>query len=500
MGLNWEPMLFLLDTWAPIRVDPPAIRREFRAAWVATVDNIDWPSQRTLSTDEQKRELRLIMETAAGMHLNAIILQVRPSADALYPSKLEPWSEYLTGGQGKPPAPYYDPLAYAVQQAHAHGLELHCWLNPYRAFHPAQKGPLSKSSIARTHPEVVRKYGPYLWMDPGSPLVQKRTLDVVRDLVRRYDIDGIHIDDYFYPYPEGKEDFPDQSTYKAYESRGGRLARADWRRRNVDTMIHSMYDTIKRAKPWVQFGISPFGIYRPGVPEGIHSGIDQYAELYADAKKWLNEGWCDYFTPQLYWSVNSKGQNYGKLLDWWISENRMGRHVWPGNFTSRTDPKSSNWSPNEIEAEIEQTRKAEDGAGNVHFSMIAFLKNFNGVADALRGGLYSDPVLPPTSSWLGDRSPERPDLKKDGVSAFRWRARGKHGAMWFAVWVRYGSTWQTFVLPSGQTWMQFEPELPKGRLNCVAVAAVDRLGNMSPVAAIGEGGSDGKNEAKDEGG
>jgi uncharacterized lipoprotein YddW (UPF0748 family) len=420
-----------------------------------------------------------LLDAAAGLHLNAVILQVRPSADALYPSRLEPWSEYLTGRQGDPPKPFYDPLKFAIDEAHKRGLELHCWINPYRAESPAQKGPLSRNHIARTNPELVKKYGSFLWMDPGEPKVQKRTLDVVRDLVKRYDLDGVHMDDYFYPYPEGGKDFPDDASFGRYVKHGGRLARDDWRRQNVNSLVHTMYTSIKREKKWVLFGISPFGIYRPGVPAGIHSGVDQYAELYADAKYWLNEGWCDYFSPQLYWAISAKAQSYPVLLRWWASENLKKRHLWPGNYTGRTSPKSSNWKPKEILDEIEVTRSTPGATGNVHFSMESFLKDYGGVADAIRGGPYAEPALPPASPWLASGAPEAPKLQASGDNEYVWSPSGRHEVMWFAVWAKYGKLWRKFVFPESQRRMMLEPELPAGRLETVVAASVDRVGIMS---------------------
>ncbi len=466
---------------------PPPIRREFRGVWVATVDNIDWPSSRDLPVAKQKRELINIFDTAAGMKLNAIILQIRPSADAIYPSKYEPWSEYLTGKQGRAPKPYYDPLKFAVEEAHKRGLELHAWFNPYRAKSPAQKGPVSRNHIAHTNPEVVKKYGPFLWMDPGEPVVQQRSLDVMMDVVKRYDVDGVHIDDYFYPYkekgPDGQEmDFPDARSWNRYSRAGGRMTRGDWRRHNVDHFIETLYNSIKRAKPWVKFGISPFGIYRPGFPSGIKAGVDQYADLYADARKWLAEGWCDYFTPQLYWPIAQKAQSYPALLQWWSEQNEKGRHLWPGNFTGRTAPKEGNWKPKEIVDEIEATRSVTGATGNVHFSMNAFLRDSNGVADTLRGTTYSDPVLVPASLWLDSTPPDRPLLDISGGS-FTWKDGGKEPAMWWAVWRRYGDRWIQAVFPRGSLHLDVDASLPAGPLNYFAVASVDRCGNMSELAS-----------------
>ena len=394
---------------------PPAPKAEFRAVWVATVDNIDWPSKRGISTEQAKSELVSILDKCEELNLNAVIFQVRPSTDALYDSEIEPWSEYLTGLQGQPPKPYWDPLEFAVEEAHKRGIEIHCWFNPYRSLHPAQKGPVAANHISRTNPGVVKQYGKYLWMDPGEPAVQRRSLEVMIDVVKRYDVDGVHLDDYFYPYkekgPDGQLlDFPDGPSYSRYLASGGLLNRADWRRKNVDDFIERLYTEIKKTKKWVKFGISPFGIYRPGVPEGIKAGVDQYADLYADALKWYQKGWCDYYTPQLYWPIKQIPQSYPVLLKWWAENNPAGRHFWPGNFTGRTNPGDGNWPAQEVLDQINLTRSQKGSTGNVHFSMKAFMKNFNGIAGALKRGPYKDPATVPASPWLGDRKPGIPVL------------------------------------------------------------------------------------------
>lgn len=235
--------------------EPPPVLREFRGVWVASVANIDWPSKRTLTTAEQQAELLALFDRAAELRLNAVIFQVRPAADALYASSIEPWSEYLTGTQGKRPDPYWDPLAFAVREAHARGMELHAWFNPYRARHTDAKSPLVATHIARTNPALVKPYGGYLWMDPGEPAVRARTLRVVLDVVKRYDIDGVHIDDYFYPYPATTRrgqaiDFPDATSWAKYRKQGGTLARADWRRENVNLLVKELYEGIHRWLNW----------------------------------------------------------------------------------------------------------------------------------------------------------------------------------------------------------------------------------------------------------
>ncbi|MBX3118682.1 MAG: family 10 glycosylhydrolase [Fimbriimonadaceae bacterium] len=396
----------LVSAMALLQPSTPAVPREFRAAWVATVDNIDWPSKRDLTTQQQQAELQAIIDKAKELNLNALIFQVRPSADALYESKLEPWSEYLTGQQGKAPSPFWDPLKFAVEKCHEKGIELHAWFNPYRAKHPSMKGQCDPSHIAKTNPGLVKSYSTLLWMDPGEPAVQKRSMDVMMDVVKRYDIDGVHIDDYFYPYPVksgGKNvPFPDSASYAKYQKAGGKLKVDDWRRKNVDDFIEGLYKAIKKEKSWVKFGISPFGIYRPGVPQGIKAGIDQYAELYADAKKWFNNGWCDYMTPQLYWAIGQKEQAYKDLQDWWIGENTKGRHLWVGNYTSRLVTGAGGWQAQELIDQIEATRGSK-ATGNVHFSMKALMRDAKGIATALKNGPYKEPALVPESPWLKGR-------------------------------------------------------------------------------------------------
>jgi uncharacterized lipoprotein YddW (UPF0748 family) len=393
----------------------PLVAREFRGVWVATVSNIDWPSRPGLPSDEQRRELIAIFDKCVELNLNAVIFQIRPAADAMYASKLEPWSEFLTGQMGKPPEPFYDPLEFAVEQAHNRGLQLHVWFNPYRVRLPGAKGEPSPdhSSVARN--DIVRKYGEYLWFDPGEPAAVDHFIAVLTDVVERYDIDGVHIDDYFYPYQirDGAGNivpFPDDVSYERARQAGERLDRDDWRRENVNRLVKRMYDEVKLRKDWVQVGISPFGIWRPGHPQGI-TGLDQYSALYADARKWLREGWLDYFTPQLYWQVDSKGQSYPRLLEWWAEQNVKQRHLWPGNFTSKVRrgpdvPESRDaWSADELLRQIELTRAQPGATGNIHFSMKALLQNYDGIADKLKNGPYAQPALVPESTWLSGARP-----------------------------------------------------------------------------------------------
>lgn len=410
-----------------VRSDIPEVPREFRAAWVATVANIDWPSKKTLTTQQQKDELIAILDRAAELKLNAIILQVRPAGDALYEPGLEPWSEWLTGKIGKAPDPYYDPLAFAVEEAHQRGIELHAWLNPYRVLHPNNKTKPSADHIAVTHPELVKEYGPYLWLDPGEPAVQAHSLAVMLDVVNRYDIDGVHMDDYFYPYPvqdEAGNDvaFPDDESYAAYRKAWGFKSRDDWRRWSVDTFVRDLYREVKKAKPHVKVGISPFGIYRPGQPATIQ-GFDQYDKLYADALRWYHKGWCDYFTPQLYWAIAPPPQSFSTLLNYWDGQNTKGRHLWPGLYTSRMlSENNKGFTPEEINYQIAWTRLIESSpAGHVHFSMKALMPNR---AEAISGPIaaksYTASALVPATPWVKGKRPSAPtgtlsDAGKDGV-------------------------------------------------------------------------------------
>jgi uncharacterized lipoprotein YddW (UPF0748 family) len=460
----------------------PPLEREFRGVWVASVSNIDWPSRRGLPVDRQKAELIAILDRARELRLNAVILQVRPAGDALYASQLEPWSEYLTGTMGRAPEPFYDPLAFAVEEAHRRGLELHAWFNPYRAKHPSARSAASSGHISRTRPELVREYGTHLWMDPGEQAVQDHSLRVILDVVRRYDIDGVHIDDYFYPYKERDRagriiDFPDQPSWNRYRAAGGTLSRDDWRRNNVDSFVERLYTEIKREKRWVRFGVSPFGIWRPGYPAQVR-GLDAYTELYADARKWLVNGWLDYFAPQLYWPVAQQAQSYPVLLDWWVEQNRHGRHIWPGNFTSRVGPdRARNWTASELLDQIELTRLRPGATGNVHFSMRTLMGDPDGISRRLAAA-YQQPAVVPASPWLGGEPPPPPRLSLRSRSAGAvLEISHEHGKPWLlAVRTRSGVDWSTQVVP-GDTRTVVLSRIPDE----VVVTAFDRLGAESSV-------------------
>jgi uncharacterized lipoprotein YddW (UPF0748 family) len=385
------------------RAPRPAARadacQEFRGVWVATASNIDWPSAPGLPTARQKQELVFLFDTLAALHANAVIFQVRPAADALYPSALEPWSEVLSGTQGVAPEPFWDPLAFAIAEAHARGMELHAWFNPYRARPASSLSRAAAGHVSRTHPDLVRAYGKQLWLDPGEEDVAAHSLAVVLDVVKRYDVDGVHLDDYFYPYPERDAagnvlEFPDGPSFGKYVASGGALGREDWRRWNVNRFVKRLYDGVKAAKPKVRVGISPFGIWRPGRPAQVR-GFDAYEEISADARTWIQRGWVDYLAPQLYWPIDQKEQSFPALLAWWAGQNTKGSSLWPGIAASRVGEEGKGWPAKEVVEQIRRTRGQPGATGHILFSARALLENRAGLATELLKDVWAEPAALP---------------------------------------------------------------------------------------------------------
>ncbi len=474
-------------------VVPPPVPREFRGAWVATVDNIDWPSEPGLSTARQQAELTAILDRAASLHLNAIIFQVRPSADALYESKLEPWSAFLTGRMGRAPAPLWDPLAFAVREAHARGLELHAWFNPFRARYPGDDGPAARSHVSRRSPGLVHRYGHYEWIDPGSAQARATAIRVILDVVKRYDVDGVHIDDTFYPYPvtRGGRDvpFPDEATYRTYRKRGGMLSHDDWRRHNVDLFVEQLYRAVKQVKPWVKVGISPFGIWRPGNPPSVQ-GFDAYARLFADSRKWLAKGWVDYLAPQLYWPIGQAGQSYADLLSWWVQQNDEGRNLWVGNYAARvagTQGSAPPWPADEILDQIRLTREEPGATGDIFFSMGTLMSDPDSLDERLLAGPYASPALVPGFPWLGKTKPARPSVtlsSADGGAAIvvGLKSATATAPHQWVVQARVDGTWHTVIVPGSARMHTLDGTL--GNADAVSVIAVDRVGNASAPAVV----------------
>ena len=480
------------ETYTSEVAETPAPPREFRGVWIATVANIDWPSRVGLSAEQQKRELLALLDRAAELRFNAVIFQVRPMADALYESSLEPWSEFLTGQMGQSPG--YDPLAFAITAAHARGLELHAWFNPYRARHPSSRSPLSDKHLIRRHPEWVKTYGSHQWMNPTHPDVPAHTLAVIRDVVRRYDIDGVHIDDYFYPYRERGSDgqllpFPDEDTWQQYRQQGGTLGRDDWRRAAINAFVRDLYREVKALKPWVKVGISPFGIWRPNHPPGI-TGLDAFAELYADARLWFQEGWCDYLAPQLYWPIAQERQSFPKLLAWWAEQNTRRRHLWPGLYTSRVGERkqgsgSKGWPAQEIAEQIRLTRQHRGVSGAIHFSIKALRDNPDRLADHLHQ-LYAEPALVPAIEWSVPQLPSGPtQLSPPRCLLLRQQQppvlqiTPPRDTRFLVLRSRTSDGWTTRVLPSPSDAHQ-PVHLPLDGPIVPAVAALDRFGRLSP--------------------
>jgi uncharacterized lipoprotein YddW (UPF0748 family) len=473
----------------------PTVRREFRGVWVASVANIDWPSHPGLSTWEQQEELVRVLNRAVVLGLNAIVLQIRPAADALYASPYEPWSEYLTGRQGLAPEPEWDPLAFAVEEAHRRGLELHAWFNPFRARHPSAVSEPAATHISRRRPELVLQYGRHLWMDPGLAATHAHSIRVITDVVRRYDIDGVQIDDYFYPYKERDSsgtllEFPDSASWARYVEGGGALSRDDWRRGNVDAFVRDLYRAIKRTKSRVRFGVSPFGIWRPGNPPTIQ-GFDPYEQIYADARKWLVEGWVDYFAPQLYWPIQPPERSYPTLLAWWVQENVKRRHIWPGNYTSRVGGADSGrrWMPAEILEQVRLTRELPGATGNIHFSMKVFLEDRDSIGTQLGRGAYAEPALVPPTPWLDSVPPRGPEVAArvdtaTGGMGLRMAPAGKEPIWRWIVRARVSGAWTTHVLPGWQRShaLTFDAVTPWPEE--LLVSGVDRLGNESRVVRV----------------
>lgn len=385
---------------------------EFRGVWVATVENIDWPSKKGLPTETQKQEFINVLDMHRNNGMNAVIVQIRPAADAFFPSQYEPWSEFLTGKQGQPPSPYYDPLQFMIEETHKRGMEFHAWINPYRAKF-SSRASIAPSHITHIHPEWFVTYGDKKYFDPGLPEVRNHLNRVVKDIVERYDVDAIHFDDYFYPYSIPGKDFPDAKSYKKY---GGKMGRAEWRRSNVDSVIQQLSITIKQANPRVKFGISPFGIWRnkKDDPAGSNTnGSSSYDENNADVMLWLSKEWIDYIAPQLYWNIGHKLADYKTLLDWW-DNNGYTSHLYIGHAYYRAG--ESGWkNKNEMPMQIQMLREKENVYGSIYFSSKSFKENPFGWNDSLRNNYYRKPALVAPMPWLDSIAPAKPIIEKNTI-------------------------------------------------------------------------------------
>lgn len=454
---------------------PPPVPREFRGAWATPIWDRgfrDWPSRAGLTPDAQRTELRTMLDHAAAAGLNAVLLHVRIAGDALYPSAFAPWSAFLSERQGEPPVPAYDPLAYAVSEAHARGLQLHAWFNPFRAVLQTSNASIAASHVTKMHPEWIRRYGTQTWIDPGDPAARKFVLETILDVAKRYDVDGIHLDDYFYPYRESRTvshrvhgrrirarvaiEFPDDRTWKRFGRAKGWTDRDAWRRANIDDFVEELYRGVKTINPAIIVGISPFGIWRPESPPGI-TGLDAFGEIYADSKKWLARGWLDFIAPQLYWELGGTEDRFRALDAWWRSVNPRERYIWPALYTSHVYGGRDAWPIGEIREQIATIRASRAGSadapGHVHFRLAALFADNNRLAADLATAAYSERAIVPPFAWLGATVPAAPlvaPVRTDAPTSFSIVPGDSTRVRWWLIQTRgRDGRWATTLRPAG---------------------------------------------------
>ncbi len=421
-------------------------KRELRAVWIASVNNIDWPPRKGAPAEIQQAEFIAQLEETTEMGMNAVVVQIKPTADSFYPSEYGPWSEYLTGVQGGDPG--YDPLAFMIEEAHKRNLEFHAWVNPYRiTMNHTDLNRLADGHPARENPDWTVAYGNQLYFDPGIPAVQQFLVDGVNEIVANYDVDAIHMDDYFYPYPIAGQPFPDDASFSEYGH--GFTNRADWRRNNVNTLVASLQQSIKAEKSHVKFGISPFGVWRniSTDPTGSNTraGVQNYDDLYADTRQWIQQGSIDYITPQIYWNIGFAAAAFDVLVDWWQQETAgSNTHVYVGQATYKIGVNSvPEWhDPEEYSRQIAYLRDRNGVHGSMHFSLKDLRANRLGSRDRLIQDEYAQPSLIPVMSWLGGEAPPNPQKiapkrTKHGIS-LKIHDKGEN-ATYYAVYRFEGS-------------------------------------------------------------
>ena len=405
-------------------------KNEMRAVWIATVNNIDWPSQPGLSVDEQKNEMIRLLDIIKEYNLNTVVFQVRPAADAFYNSSIEPWSQWLCGAQGIEPDPFYDPLEFVIEECRKRGLDIHAWLNPYRAVTDTASE-VASDHITRLHPERFLTYGRTIYFDPGLPETRDYVVSVAADVVRRYDIDAIHMDDYFYPYRITDVEFPDDSSFMKYPRGFAPEQRDEWRRDNVNLIIKQLNDSIKAIKPWVEFGISPFGVWRNREDDSLGSdtraGQTNYDDLYADILLWQKEGWIDYVVPQIYWNIGFEIADYRILADWW-SHNAYGCKLYIGQAPYRINRKATTreWrSSKEVIRQIRLNHTYPNIDGTMFFSARIFRNNPMHLKQRITRELYRYPALPPSNNRIVPVIPRTPSEAKlvvrEGTISLSWK-------------------------------------------------------------------------------
>lgn len=420
-------------------------KHEMRAVWIATVAGIDWPSQKK-DAELQKTEMVEMLDSLRAVGINAVVFQVRPTSDAFYQSDMEPWSHYLTGEQGRAPEPYYDPLKFVTEEAHKRCMEVHAWINPYRVTNGENTKMLNKGHIYYKRPELFLKYGGKIYFNPGLQEVRDYLTVVVSDIVRSYDIDAVHLDDYFYPYKVAGAEFPDDATFRSCSR--GIFDKEEWRRDNVNLIVEQIHKAVKEAKPWVEFGISPFGVWRNSADDlrgsDTRAGCTNYDELYADVLLWLERGWIDYVTPQLYWEIGKDVADYEELSNWWGAYS-FGRNYYIGLYASGFEVnKTEPWKrPNELVRQMDFSSACEEVKGYFFYSAKPFLKNPQGLCDSLRKGSFRYPALVPLNEAIEGGpsiSPENLHVKKGSdrfTDILRWDRVQETGGYEVAYYVIY---------------------------------------------------------------
>lgn len=465
-------------------------KREFRAAWIATVSNIDWPSKAGLPAVQQQQELINRLDALRAIGCNAIILQIRPAADAFYDSKIEPWSRFLSGKQGQQPFPAYDPLRFAIDEAHKRNMELHAWFNPFRALTDSKKNPNPPSHVTFKHPDWIIAYGGKSYIDPGVPEAREYVTNVIMDVVNRYDIDGVHLDDYFYPYRIAGQEFGDANSYSRFKENF--TNKEDWRRNNVSTFVATLYQNIKSSKKFVKFGISPFGVWRNASkdPEGsaTRGGQTCYDDLYSDIIMWQKKGWMDYCLPQLYWEHGHRAAAFEVLLPWWEAH-KYNRHMYYGLGVYRmAESKAIVWQgATEILKQINDIREA-DGAksGFVFYSASSFNKINNALTDSLKRNTNKHIALPPTMPWLDNTAPDAPEVITTNTAKgvkLNWKSVAKETTKITYAIYRFDEN-EKIDLNNSENLIALQKETnfedySKGKKYVYIVTALDRLWNES---------------------
>jgi len=396
--------------------------KELRGVWITTAFNIDWPSSAISSTEDQKAEFVKLIEAHKRNGINAVFVQIRPSGEVFYESAYEPWSHWLTGLQGKAPYPYYDPLLFMLDECHKRNIEFHAWFNPFRAVSNIAREKTVSYHVTRLHPEWFVTYGDEIkkiYCNPGIPDARAYIIKIIMEVVHKYDIDGVHFDDYFYPVKEAGVDFPDQITYSVYNFAS--QSKSDWRRDNLNDFIKTISDSINSVKSNVKFGVGPSGVWRNKShdPDGSNTrGLSSYDEQYADVVKWLREGWIDYVSPQIYWTIGYKVADYQELVDWW-SRHVYGKHLYIGQATHRINTTSDWKNPSEIPDQIRLNRMYPEVKGSIFYSSSALLKNSLGIIDSLQRDLFLAYADVPDMPWKIKVVPNDLIVIKDTANSYR---------------------------------------------------------------------------------